>query len=195
MTEYRQSYTSVLMQPLRVNSPMFPKSFSTPRLTLRPIKTVDAVAIFNSYAQDAEVTRYLTWRPHASIKDTESFVQMCLHAQTSRTYMVVLKTNEDVVGVFDLRTPNETRVEFGFALARSYWGQGLMTEALNEVAAWALRQPLIWRIGAVADIENIGSMRVMEKAGLQREGILRRWLVHPNTGAEPRDCISFAATR
>ena len=40
-----------------------------------------------------------------------------------------------------------------------------MTEALTEVAGWALRQPSIWRIDAVADIENIGSMRVMEKPG------------------------------
>ena len=162
---------------------------------LRPVQAGDAAAIFNSYGQDADVTRYLTWRPHASIEDTDSFVQMCLHAEASRTYMVVLKANNEVAGVFDLRTPSKTRVEFGYALARPHWGHGLMTEALTEVAAWALRQPSIWRIGAVADIENVGSMRVMEKAGLQREGVLRRWLVHPNTGAEPRDCVSFAATR
>lgn len=174
---------------------MFPKSFSTVRLTLRPIKADDAEAIFNSYGQDAEVTRYLTWRPHTTIEETNSFVQMCLHGPTSKTYMVVLKANDEVVGVFDLRAPSKTRVEFGYALARPHWGQGLMTEALTEVVAWALRQPLIWRIGAMADIENIGSMRVMEKSGLQREGTLRRWLVHPNTGAEPRDCVSFAATR
>lgn len=174
---------------------MFPESFSTPRLTLRPIEAGDTAAIFSSYGQDTEVTRYLTWQPHASIEDTDSFVQMCLRAQTSRTYMIVLKASGNVVGVFDLRTPSKTRVEFGYALARSHWGQGLMTEALTEVVAWALRQPSIWRIGAVADIENIGSLRVMEKAGLQREGVLRRWLVHPNIGDEPRDCVSFSATR
>ena len=108
---------------------------------------------------------------------------------------MTLQVTGEVVGVFDLRTPSKTRVEFGYALARLYWGQGLMTEALTKVAGWALRQPSIWRIGAVADIENIGSMRVMEKTGLKREGVLRRWLVHPNTSPDPRDCVSFAATR
>jgi [ribosomal protein S5]-alanine N-acetyltransferase len=70
-------------------------------------------------------------------------------------------------------------------LARPTWGQGLMTEALSEVVGWALRQPGIWRIGDVCDVENLASARVMEKAGLEREGVLRRWGVHPNLGEVP----------
>jgi hypothetical protein len=35
----------------------------------------------------------------------------------------------------------------------------------------------------------------MEKAGMLREGILHRWLVHPNLGAEPRDCFCYALAR
>ena len=70
-----------------------------------------------------------------------------------------------------------------------------MSEALGEVARWAMRQPGIWRIGAVCDTENLASARVMEKAGLVREGVLRRWLIHPNVGSEPRDCFSYALTR
>jgi ribosomal-protein-alanine N-acetyltransferase len=58
-----------------------------------------------------------------------------------------------------------------------------------------LRQPAVFRIGAVCDVDNIGSARVMEKAGLVREGVLRRWLVHPNISDEPRDCFSYARTR
>ena len=52
-----------------------------------------------------------------------------------------------------------------------------------------------WRIGAVCDVENRASARVMEKAGLEREGILRRWIIHPNVGFEPRDCFSYAMVR
>ena len=184
-----------LRSALRIAPLMSPESFSTARLTLRPIRADDASAIFDAYAWDPEVTRYLTWPPHTSIEQTNSFVRMCLTAQTSRTYMIILKATGVVVGVFDLRMTGKARLEFGYALARPFWGQGLMTEALTEVAAWALSQPSIWRIGAVADIENVGSMRVMEKAGLRREGVLRRWLVHPNISSEPRDCVSFAATR
>jgi hypothetical protein len=65
----------------------------------------------------------------------------------------------------------------------------------TEVVNWALSQPPIFRIGAVCDVENIGSARVMEKAGLVREGLLRRWLMHPNISDEPRDCFIYARTR
>jgi len=70
-----------------------------------------------------------------------------------------------------------------------------MTEVLTEVAGWALSQPPVFRIGAVCDVENVGSARVMEKAGLVREGLLRRWLMHPNLSTEPRDCFSYARGR
>jgi ribosomal-protein-alanine N-acetyltransferase len=70
-----------------------------------------------------------------------------------------------------------------------------MTEVLTEVVNWALQQPSIFRIGAVCDVENVGSARVMEKAGLVREGLLRRWLMHPNVSDEPRDCLSYARVR
>ena len=174
---------------------MFPETFSTARLTLRPIRSDDVAAIFNSYAQDCHVARFLTWRPHTSTDDTERFVQSCLNAQTCRTYVVIGTATDAIIGAFDLRQADETRLEVGYALARPDWGKGLMTEVLTEVTGWALRQPSIWRIGAVADMENIASMRVMEKAGMQREGVLRRWLLHPNVSDVPRDCACFSATR
>jgi [ribosomal protein S5]-alanine N-acetyltransferase len=61
--------------------------------------------------------------------------------------------------------------------------------------AWALTQPAIFRIGSVCDVDNIGSARVMEKSGLVREGLLRRWLIHPNISPEPRDCFLYALVR
>jgi ribosomal-protein-alanine N-acetyltransferase len=141
------------------------------------------------------VTRYLTWYPHASMDQTERYVQMCLAAASSRAYMLVLKATGQVIGVFDLRKTGQAKLDYGFALARPFWGQGLMPEALTEVVAWALRQPSIWRIGGAADVDNRGSIRVMEKAGLRREGVFRKWLIHPNIGAVPRDCVVFSKTR
>ena len=70
-----------------------------------------------------------------------------------------------------------------------------MTEALAQVAQWAMREDGIWRIGAGCDVENLASARVMERAGLAREGILRRWIIHPNISSEPRDWLSYAKVR
>jgi len=44
-------------------------------------------------------------------------------------------------------------------------------------------------------VENLASARVLEKAGMHREGMLRRWSVHPNVSPEPRDCLCYAIVR
>jgi [ribosomal protein S5]-alanine N-acetyltransferase len=71
----------------------------------------------------------------------------------------------------------------------------MMTEALTAAVEWALAQSEVWRIGDVCDVDNLASARVMEKAGLTREALLRRWSMHPNVSSEPRDCFSYARSR
>jgi [ribosomal protein S5]-alanine N-acetyltransferase len=174
---------------------MFPDTFQTQRVLLRPIVPSDVGPIFDGFARDPEVSRYVTWRPHGAIEDTETYVRACIAATSARTYVLVRQSDGQVIGAFDLRQPSPSRLGFGYALDRSSWGAGIMTEVLTHIVDWALRQPGIWRVGDVCDVENPASARVMEKAGLQREGVLRRWCVHPNLGGEPRDCISYARVR
>ena len=176
---------------------MLPETFQTARLVLRPIVSADADPIFDGYAQDVEVTRFVTWRPHRSRGDTDAFIDLCIAtpADVARTYVLAGREDLALRGVFGLRQAAPHRLEFGYVLARPWWGQDLMTEALLEVVDWALRQPAIFRIGGGCDVANIGSARVMEKAGLVREGLLRRWLVHPAISDEPRDCFCCARVR
>jgi RimJ/RimL family protein N-acetyltransferase len=176
---------------------MLPDRLETERLILRPIARGDALAIFAGYAQDPEVVRYLIWRPHRRLIDTEAYIARCLAAPAvrSRTYALIDRIEMRLVGAFDLRRPEPHRIDCGYVLARPFWGRGLMTEALRAAAHWAMAEPEIWRIGAVCDAANIASARVMEKAGFAPEGVLRRWLVHPNIGPEPRDCLSYALIR
>jgi RimJ/RimL family protein N-acetyltransferase len=87
------------------------------------------------------------------------------------------------------------RVAFGYVLAREFWGRGLMAEALTFGVDWALAQPEVFRAFAFCDVQNPGSARVMAKAGMTREGLLRRWHVCPNLGPEPRDCWLYAKVR
>lgn len=84
---------------------------------------------------------------------------------------------------------------FGYVLARPQWGQGLMAEALRFGVDWALSQPEVFRAYSFCDVENPASARVMEKAGMAREGILRRYHTCPNLSPEPRDCILCARVR
>jgi [ribosomal protein S5]-alanine N-acetyltransferase len=62
------------------------------------------------------------------------------------------------------------------------------------VPLW-LAAPSVWRVQAYCDPENGASARVLEKAGLVREGLLRRYIVTPNLGDEPRDVYVYALVR
>lgn len=176
---------------------MLPETFATARLVLRPIAAEDAPAIFAGYATDPEVVRYLIWRPHKSLAETEAYVALCLATpiDSERTYALTRRGDGALLGAFALRRKQPHRFDCGYVLARRHWGQGLMSEALSAVADWAMAQRAIRRIGAVCDVDNPASARVMQKAGMHCEGVLRRWLVHPNLGPEPRDCYSYARVR
>jgi RimJ/RimL family protein N-acetyltransferase len=70
-----------------------------------------------------------------------------------------------------------------------------MAEAVRAVIDTLFLQPGICRVWAFVDEENFASARVLEKAGMQREGLLHRWSLHPNISAVPRDCWCFAVVR
>jgi [ribosomal protein S5]-alanine N-acetyltransferase len=157
----------------------------------------DAEAIFQGYACDPEVTRYLTWTPHTSLADTRAFLRDCMddwRAQLRFTWAITRGPDAPSIGMIDLR-PHGHMAEVGYVLARPEWGKGYMTEALIAVVDAALALPGTYRVAAVCDTENPASARVMEKAGMEREGILKRYLLHPSTSPEPRDAFCYAITR
>jgi RimJ/RimL family protein N-acetyltransferase len=169
----------------------------TERLILRKPRMEDAPIIFEAYAQDLEVTRYLVWRPHKHVGETEGFLNYCLRVwvqETSFPYILTLRRIDEPVGMLEIHNKG-FKLEVGYVLARSYWGKGYMTEALRAVIAWAIGRPDIFRLQAVCDVDNLGSARVMEKAGMEREGLLRRYVIHPNISPQPRDAYTYAIVK
>ena len=70
-----------------------------------------------------------------------------------------------------------------------------MVEAVRAVAGWYLEQGVVERVWATCDVANTASARVLEKAGFEFEGVLRRWDVHPGAGGQRRDARSYSLTR
>ena len=174
-----------------------PKTFKTERLRLRKVKLADAEAVFREYAQDPEVTKYVSWRAHLNLEETREYMQMCLLAwETGKTFHWAIESaaSKRVIGMIIARVDGQ-KWELGFVLARAHWRQGYMTEALTAIIAWALKQKKIHRVWAACDVDNIASARLMEKIGMQREGILKRWSIHPNLSDEPRDSFCYAITK
>jgi len=174
-----------------------PERVETSRLTLRPPVPEDAEAIYHNYATDRLVTRYLHWQPHETITETKAFIKRCKNvwiAGTAFPWVLCLKETGEVIGMIELRIEDH-RADLGYVLARDYWEKGFATEAAKLIVEWAIAQPTIYRVWAVCDVDNHPSARVLEKIGMQREGILHRWLFHPNVDKAPRDCYVYSITK
>ena len=174
-----------------------PTLIETPRLCLRPPTLADAEAIFEEYAQDPSVTKYLSWRPHREIRTVRAFISDLVEAMNHglrKAWVIAMRGTDRPIGMIDFHI-ERTRVMAGYVLARKCWGRGYMFEALTPTIDWTLSKERVHRVWAFCDVENRGSARVLEKVGMAREGILRKWFVHPNISEVPRDCYSYSRVK
>lgn len=170
-----------------------PDTLTTERLLLRRPRRTDVDAVYE-HGRDPEVTRYLIFPTHRSRADAERFLAGCGQRWGSGEeycWVIGLKERDQVVGSIACRIRGHA-AEIGYALSRASWGFGYATEAGRAVVGWATGLSGIYRVWAVCDVENVASARVLEKLGMSREGMLRRWIVHPNLSAHPRDCYVYA---
>jgi len=174
-----------------------PREIRTKRLWLRWPGLADAEAIFEEYATDPEVTRYLTWRPHSELGTVTAFLEDTIaHNESGHAYSWALTDSAAgrTIGMLGARVRGHM-IDIGYVLAKKYWGKGYMPEAVSWFTEWAIRQPGIYRVWAVCDTQNLASARTLEKSGFEREGMLHRWIVHPNVSSEPRDCYIYGRSR
>lgn len=175
----------------------FPEEIQTERLLLRWHTKSDVEEIFTRYAQDSEVSRYLSWRPHRSVEDTIEFQRTSQADRESGAafgWLIRSRDTHVVLGMVGLQIEKHI-AHLGYCLARDAWGQGCATEAAQAVVAAGQQCDSLWRIEACCDVENTASGRVLEKAGMSFEGTLRRDIVLPNLSDQPRDVHCYAIAR
>lgn len=153
--------------------------------------------MFHAWTSDHDTVRFLQWRPHQLMPEAEEFFERLEQAVTKgeKSYYVVADMQGADVGFASLKVEDGCRAMLGFIVFSPFRGRGYAVEIIRVLCDWSLSQPGIFRVYALCDIENHASSRAMERAGLAREGILKRWAVHPNLGSEPRDVISFAKAK
>lgn len=169
-----------------------PELVETKRLFLRKLRSADARPMFEEYASDPRVTRFLVAPTQTSLADADQFIAARLaewDAGARYTYTIALKEAEErAVGRIALKVTPEG-VSIGYALAYRLFGRGLATEALHAMCPQA--RALDAEVFARVDPENTASIRVLEKCGFRRTELRRRSVVLPNIGPEPRDCLIY----
>ena len=148
------------------------KELRTERLILRKLREEDAQRIFDFWAADPEVTKFLTWPPHQSVEVTKAVMARWMeeYAQPDcYRYGIELKETGELIGMIDVVKYVDGCPEIGYCSGRPAWGHGYMTEALKAVCA-ALFEEGYPTILIRAIRENIGSNRVIRKAGFRFTG-------------------------
>ena len=175
---------------------MAPSELGTARLQLRRPRLDDAAAMLD-YASDVEVTRFLTFPPATDISFVVEFLERCEQVWLDGSafpWAITLHDHDELLGTVEAR-PTVHGVELGYVLRRCAWGKGYVTEAVTAVTDWALAQETGYRVWAYVATANIASQRVLEKAGMIREGTLHRWAQQPNMSNEPSDSYMYARWR
>jgi [ribosomal protein S5]-alanine N-acetyltransferase len=172
-------------------SPIF-----TPRLILRPPDAGDAALIFRRFASDPEVTRFVGWPRHTSLKDTFSFLEFS-SAEWARwpigPLLIESRTDRLLLGSTGLAFEATDRASTGYVLARDAWGFGYASEALRTVVDLA-RAMAVSRLYALCHAAHTGSIRVLERCAFAREAILTRHVIFPNLGDNaPQDVACYVS--
>lgn len=148
----------------------------TNRILLRPLKISDAEAIFDNWATDPDVTKYLRWNTHQSIDVTIgwlTFEEENIGNDNSYQWAFVKKENNEIFGSGGLSYNEEHKMlELGYVIMKKYWNQGLTTEAAGAFIDFAVKELNQSKFFAMHAKENPASGKVMEKIGFvyQKDG-------------------------
>ena len=109
-------------------------------------------------------------------EDARDFISAMLTADKNDTFAFAITAGDKVIGsigAFRQTNIHGRTAELGYYIAEEYWGKGIMTEAVKQLCEYMFSHTDVIRIYAEPFAHNIGSQRVLEKAGFQYEGTLR----------------------
>ncbi len=157
------------------------KSFpiiKTDRLLLRELREEDAMDIYSYFSKD-EVTRFYDLYTFTEVQQASDLLQLWInrfYQDEGIRWGIVLKDSQNrLIGTcgYHSWSKEHNRAEIGYELHPDYWGKGLMTEAIDSIVQYGRDALRLRRIEAFIDPINESSGKILEKVGMQSEGVLR----------------------
>ncbi len=155
------------------------KVIETNRLILRPFTLEDAPAMYDNWASDNDVTKYLTWPTHQSMEISEKVIRSWISEYVKDDYYqwcIEWKATHEAIGSISVVHINDVTeaVEVGYCIGQQFWNLGITSEALLAIVQFFFEEVGVNRIEARHDINNPNSGKVMKKCGFEEEGIHRK---------------------
>ena len=174
----------------------FDLSVHTARLTIRRVRSADLGDLLEVNGDDT-VTRFLpypTWKTAADAQFWFDRMAALQAAGGTAQYVIEHRELARVIGSCLLfrHEPASGRAEIGYVLGRAHWGQGLMLEAMRGFVDHTFDTLGLRRLEADVNPLNLASVRLLERLGFVREGLLRqRWV----TKGQVSDSLLFGLLR
>jgi len=159
-----------------------PATFESSRLTFVQPSAADAQAIFERYAHDPEVTRFLAWPRHLSLDDTRVFLEFSASQWDdwpAGPYLIRSRPDGRLLGGTGLQFETPTDAITGYVFAKDAWGKGYATEAL-EAMVHVARRIGVRRLSAFCHPNHRPSWHVLEKCGFVRDPAGSYQVAFPN---------------
>lgn len=173
-----------------------PVRIETARLVLVRPQSADAEAIFERYASDSDVTRFLGWSRHQSLADTKAFLRFSAEEWErwpAGPYLIRSRDDGRLLGGTDFGFETPQQAITGYVLAKDAWGKGYATEALAAITHLAGRLGVA-RLYALCHPEHRASWRVLEKSGFVRDRTWTQQTEFPNLASGVlQDVLCYAA--
>lgn len=154
----------------------------TQRLKLRLITDADLEFVHQLHSLP-ETDEFNTMGIPADIDETKGILDGWMQEYTAvptqaYTFIIEVKETQKSIGLIAIRKgkPKYNIAEVWYKLHVAEWGKGYATEALKTLIDWGFSNLQLHRIEAGCAAENIGSVKVLEKAGMEREGTRRKTL-------------------
>lgn len=160
----------------------------TNRLTLRPFTVADAAEVAG-LANDRDIALNTLLIPHPyAIEDALQWFERQEKARSSgegAEFAITLRDDGAIAGAIGLSlSDGGRRAELGYWIGRPFWRRGFATEAARAMLRFGFETLGVERIFAYHFARNTPSRKVLENAGLQHEGVLRK---HTSKWGEPQD--------
>lgn len=151
----------------------------TDRLVLRRFVKEDYKAMYNNWASDSEVTKFLMWPTHQSEEVSAYVIDEWIASYDRKDFyqwaIAFKEKSNNVVGAISVVDMDEDveKVHIGYCIGRKWWHKGITSEALKGVMDFLFKEVKVNRIESRHDPRNPNSGGVMRKCGMKYEGTLR----------------------
>jgi ribosomal-protein-alanine N-acetyltransferase len=155
------------------------RTLETDRLTLRRFTLDDAEYMYKNWANDNEVTKFLTWETHKTINTSKDILNEWIsnyEKENFYNWAIVLKNiNEPIGSIGAVKQNDEIKmVHIGYCIGKEWWHNGITYEALSVLIKYFFEQIEVNRIESRHNPHNPNSGKVMEKCGMKYEGTMRQ---------------------